>query len=135
MGNHSFPTALPSVTTEPKTVVVAEDEAVVRILAVAVLTDGGFVVIEAGHAEEALAALQLQPLAIHLLFTDINMSGPMNGLALAHHVQGAWPRIALLITSGDDKPQPGKLPAGSVFLTKPYGPAHVIAHARALTGA
>jgi CheY-like chemotaxis protein len=46
------------VTTEPKTAVVAEDEAIVRILAVAVLTEAGFLVIEAGHAEEALAALQ-----------------------------------------------------------------------------
>ena len=122
-------------TTESKIVVVAEDEAIVRILAVAVLTEGGFVVIEAGHAEEALAALQLQPLAIHLLFTDINMPGAMNGLALAHHVQGAWPHIALLITSGDNKPQPGKLPVSSVFLAKPYDPAHLLAHARALTGA
>jgi two-component system, response regulator PdtaR len=135
MGNYSFPAALPSVTTEPKTVVVAEDEAVIRVLTVAVLTEGGFIVIEAGHAEEALAALQLQPLAIHLLFTDINMPGAMNGLALAHHVQAAWPHIALLITSGDDKPQHGKLPTGSVFLAKPYDPAHVLAHAQALTGA
>ena len=106
-------------TTESKIVVVAEDKAIVRILAVAVLTEGGFVVIEAGHAEEALAALQLQPLTIHLLFTDINMPGAMNGLALAHHVQGAWPHIALLIMSGDDKPQHGKLPAGSFFWRSP----------------
>jgi CheY-like chemotaxis protein len=123
------------VTTEPKTAVVVEDEAIVRIFAVAVLTEAGFVVIEAGHAEEALAALQLQPLAIHLLFTDINMPGLMNGLALAHHVQGAWPHIALLITSGDNKPQPGKLPVGGVFLAKPYDSAHLLAHAQALTGA
>ena len=123
-------------TTEPKTVVVAEDEAVVRILAVAVLTEGRFVVIEAGHAEEALAALQLQPQAIHLLFCDINMPGAMNGLALAHHVQGAWPHVALLITSGDDKPQHGKSSkTGSVPLAKPWYPAHVLAHAQALTGA
>jgi len=104
-------------------------------LAVAVLTEGGFVVIEARHAEEALAALQLQAGAIHLLFTDINMPGPMDGLALAHHVQGAWPHIALLITSGDDKPQHGKLPLGSVFVAKPYDPAHVLAHAQTSTGA
>jgi CheY-like chemotaxis protein len=127
MGNHFFSAALPSVTTEPKTVVVAEDETLVRILTVAVLTEAGFVVIEAEHAEEALAALQLQPLAIHLLFTDINMPGRMNGLALAHHVQRVWPHIALLITSGDNEPQSGKLPAGSVFLAKPYDLAHVLA--------
>jgi two-component system, response regulator PdtaR len=135
MGTILSPAALPSVTAEPKTAVVAEDEAIVRILAVAVLTEGGFVVIEAGHAEEAPAALQLQPLAIHLLFTDINRRSLMDGLALAHHVQGALPHIALLITSGDSKPQPGRLPVGSVFLAKPYDPAHLLAHAQALTGA
>jgi hypothetical protein len=63
------------------------------------------------------------------------MPGLMDGLALAHHVPGAWPHIALLITSGDNKPQPGKLPAGSVFLPKPYDPAHLLAHAQVLTGA
>jgi len=120
---------------EPKTVVVAEDEALIRMLAVEVLTGAGFAVIEAGHAEEALAALQARFWAIHLLFTDIHMPGPMNGLELAHHVRGAWPHIALLIASGKDKPLPAKLPAGSIFLTKPYDPDHVVAHARTLTAA
>jgi CheY-like chemotaxis protein len=122
-------------TPEQKTVVVAEDEIVIRMMVVEVLMDAGFDVIEAGHAEEALSALQSRPMTIHLLFTDINMPGPMSGLELAHHVQGAWPHIALLITSGNDKPLPGRLPTGSVFLAKPYAPAHVVTHARTLTAA
>jgi len=120
-------------TSEPKTVVVAEDETLVRIWAIDMLIDAGFEVIEARHAEEAMTVLRSRYRAIHLLFTDINMPGLMSGLELAHHVRGAWPHIALLITSGDDAPLLGKLPAGSIFLAKPYDLGQVVAHAHALT--
>jgi CheY-like chemotaxis protein len=120
---------------ELKTVVVAEDETVVRITAVEILMDAGFQVIEAKHAEEALSALRSRYRAIHLLFTDISMAGLMSGLELAHHVRAEWPHIALLILSGDDEPLPDKLPAGSVFLAKPYSFAQVVAHVHALLAA
>jgi DNA-binding response OmpR family regulator len=100
---------------------------------VLVLTDAGFDVVEAGHAADALTVLHDRNGAIHLLFTDIHMPGQMNGLELAHHVRRVWPHVALLITSGRDRPQSSRLPAGSVFLTKPYHPDRVVAHARALT--
>jgi CheY-like chemotaxis protein len=118
---------------DPKTVVVAEDEILIRILAVEVLTDAGFEVIEAGNADEALTTLQSRPWAIHLLFTDIHMPGQMSGLELAHHVRRNWPHVALLIASGRDRPLSAALPEGSVFLTKPYNPDHVVLHAKALT--
>jgi two-component system, response regulator PdtaR len=115
-----------------KTVVVAEDEPLIRLLVAGAMRDAGFEVIEAGHAEEALGHLQSQPATIHLLFTDIHMPGQMTGLALACYVREAWPHIALLITSGQMPAE--ELPAGSIFLTKPYETEHVVAHARALTG-
>jgi CheY-like chemotaxis protein len=118
-----------------KTVVVAEDEILIRILAVEVLADAGFDVIDVESAEEALATLQSQPLAIQLLFTDIHMSGQMSGLELAHHVRRIWPHVALLIASGQDKPFPSALPDGSIFLAKPYNPDHVVLHAKRLTAA
>ena len=120
---------------EPKTVVVAEDEFLIRMMAVDRLTDAGFVVIEACHAQEALIALRSRAEAIHLLFTDIQMPGSMNGLELAHFVRITWPHIALLIASGADVPSAAILPVGSIFLTKPYDPDHVVAHAKTLTAA
>jgi hypothetical protein len=51
-----------------KTVVVAEDEILIRLLAADVLTDAGFDVIEVGNVEEALTILQFRPLEIHFLF-------------------------------------------------------------------
>jgi CheY-like chemotaxis protein len=119
----------------PKTVVVAEDEILIRLLAADVLTDAGFEVIEVGNAEEALTTLQSRPWEIHLLFTDIHMPGQMNGLELAHYVRRNWPHVALLIASGQDKPVPAALPDGSLFLTKPYNPHHVVRHAKTLTAA
>jgi CheY-like chemotaxis protein len=121
--------------TSPKTVLLAEDEILIRILAAEVLTDAGFNVIEVGNAEEALTTLQSGSWAIHLLFTDIHMPGQMSGLELAHHVRGIWPHVALLIASGQDKPLAAALPDGSIFLTKPYNPDHVVLHAKTLTAA
>jgi two-component system, response regulator PdtaR len=126
------PPCCPYPSMNTKTVVVAEDESVIRLLVADAMTDAGFNVLEAGHAEEALHHLQTQFATIHLLFTDIHMPGEMTGLALAHYVQETWPHIALLIASGE---LPAKeLPAGSLFLTKPYETRRAVAHARALTG-
>src|SRR5271166_817244 len=107
---------------QPKTVVVAEDEAFIRMLAVEVLTTAGFDVVETAHAQEALVVLTSQASGIHVLFTDIHMPGRMNGLELAHHVRGRWPWINLLITSGNELPGPAELPEGTRFLQKPYDP-------------
>lgn len=115
-----------------KMVIVAEDEPLIRLLAVGAMADAGFDVLEARHTKEALRHLQLKFATIHLLFTDIHMPGEVSGLALARYVRETWPHVALLITSGQLPAE--ELRAGSVFLTKPYETRHALAHARALTG-
>jgi CheY-like chemotaxis protein len=127
--------AYPTVQAEPKTVLVAEDERLIRLMAVDVLTEAGFDVVEAGHAKEALTALEAGPWTIHLLLTDIQMPDDMNGLQLAHHVHVTWPHIGLIITSGEQAPSAANRPHGSVFVAKPYNPNHVVAHAQVLTSA
>jgi CheY-like chemotaxis protein len=66
-------------------VLVAEDEELVRSVIVEALLDEGFEVMEAEHAEAALIVLEGHAHRIHVLFTDIQMPGTMDGLALAHH--------------------------------------------------
>jgi CheY-like chemotaxis protein len=117
------------------TAVVAEDEELIRIIAIDILVDAGFTVLEAEHAEGALVHLHAKPEAIHLLFTDINMPGDMDGLALAHHAYGSWPWIAMLIASARPSPAQHEMPAGSRFLSKPYDAASVTKHALELVGA
>src|SRR5271165_1406307 len=80
-------------------VLVAEDEELVRLVIVQALLDEGFEVMEVEHAESALIVLESHGRRIHVLFTDIQMPGAMDGLALAHHTSKHWPWIGLLVTS------------------------------------
>ncbi len=113
-------------------VVVAEDEPLVRMAAAQALQAEGFSVMEAAHAEEALNILQAHAAGVHVLFTDVQMPGLMDGVALAHHAARTWPWIGLLIASGVPQPQ-HTLPATSRFLAKPYDHGHVVSHIRDLT--
>jgi CheY-like chemotaxis protein len=115
-----------------QTIVVAEDEPLTRMMAVEVLLDAGFSVIETDRAEAALETVAAQAHGVVLLFTDVQMPGAMSGLDLARHVHRTWPEIRLLIASGRVTPKPGDLPAGSHFLAKPYDREAVIEHVRQL---
>jgi two-component system, response regulator PdtaR len=116
-------------------VLVAEDEELVRVVIVDALEDAGFEVLEAEHAEAALGVLQSHAARVHVLFTDIQMPGTMDGLALAHHTAKNWPKIALLFTSGRPRPHQRTLPERSRFLAKPYRHDHVFRHIRELAEA
>jgi two-component system, response regulator PdtaR len=119
--------------TRVHSIVVAEDEPLIRMLVVEVLIQNGFEVLEACHAEAALVHLIARAADIHVLFTDVTMPGTMNGLALAHHTRGHWPWIGLIIASG--RPVLGEMPVGSRFLAKPYLLSHAVRHARELIAA
>jgi CheY-like chemotaxis protein len=115
-------------------ILVVEDEALVRLAAVGMLEDAGFRMIEAVNADEALELLAADS-DIQLLFTDINMPGTINGLALARQVHDRWPHIGIMVASANRVPQSEDLPAGSWFEQKPYSIDAVVRHARELTSA
>jgi CheY-like chemotaxis protein len=117
---------------EAITVLVVEDEALLRVFGVEMFSTAGFHVVEAGDAQEALDLLRAVA-AVHLLFTDVAMPGLMDGLALAHHVSERWPHIGIIIVSGQGFPD-SDLPQGARFHGKPYDPELVLHHARELTG-
>jgi two-component system, response regulator PdtaR len=73
----------------PKVIMVVEDEFLIRVLTSDVLTDVGFDVIQAGHAEQAISLLKTHAEFVGVLFTDIHMPGCMDGLQLAHHATQA----------------------------------------------
>jgi two-component system, response regulator PdtaR len=87
--------------------------------AVDMVTEVGFDVVEAGNADEAIAILESQP-DIHIVFTDIQMPGSMDGIKLLAYVRRRWPPIKLVTTSGRVTLQEGELPEGAVFIGKPY---------------
>jgi len=111
------PSAAPD---RPLVAVIAEDEALLRALAVEALEDEGFMTFAAENALTALDICKSRPEAVDVLFTDIRMPGPMDGLELAHRVRERWPWIAIIVASGNVFVGRDQLPDGARFLPKPY---------------
>jgi CheY-like chemotaxis protein len=107
-------------------VLVVEDEPLLRMLAVDMVEDAGFIVLEAGDADEAVRILEGRG-DIGIVFTDVDMPGSMNGTALARCVRLRWPSVQLIITSGHYMVGELAMPADSIFFQKPYIGAKVVA--------
>jgi len=116
---------------QPHTVLVVEDEGIVRLDAAESLRDAGFEVLEAADAREALNAVEARD-DIGVMFTDIDMPGGMNGLELARHVHSRRPRMHLILTSGACRIDPRDIPDAGAFLRKPYSTATVTSTIRRL---
>ncbi|MGN6500836.1 MAG: response regulator [Tsuneonella sp.] len=99
-------------------ILLAEDEVLVRELALEDLTDAGCDVVAARDGEEALAILR-QDHGFDALFTDIRMPGLIDGWALAEHARQLVPGIRILFASGLADSQHDIAP-GDRFLVKPY---------------
>jgi CheY-like chemotaxis protein len=99
-------------------VLVVEDEFLLRLDAVLMIEDAGYDVLEAVDADQAIEILEARP-DIHVIFTDIQLPGSMDGLKLAHAVRGRWPPIKIIATSGRVNLRTDDLPEGGRFLPKP----------------
>jgi CheY-like chemotaxis protein len=115
---------------DPIVIIVTEDESALRMLATEVLAEAGYTVVEAARADDALAIIKSR--LVDLLFTDVQMPGSMDGLELARYVRRHWPRVVVLIASGNSKPASTELPDGSRFLRKPYSTNQLLADVREL---
>jgi two-component system, response regulator PdtaR len=101
------------------TILVVEDDALLRMYAAGLLKENGFGVVEAENADAALKLLETRD-DVRLLFTDIQMPGSCDGMDLARRVHARWPNILLVITSGQIKPTEAEIPDHGHFLGKPY---------------
>jgi two-component system cell cycle sensor histidine kinase/response regulator CckA len=104
-----------------KTVLVVDDEPIVRELARRALARQGYRMLEAANGEAALEIFQREPEAIDLLVTDIVLPG-INGLELARRVLGQRPQVRVLYMSASNESTlrrwlQGQRPA---FLQKPF---------------
>jgi PAS domain S-box-containing protein len=98
------------------TVLLVEDDELIRTCTAEVLSDQGYTVVEAANANEAMMAFDARP--IDVLVTDINLRG-VSGPDLAAHTRVAYPGMAVVFASGDV----GSVPDGQPFtykLAKPY---------------
>jgi CheY-like chemotaxis protein len=103
-------------------VLVVDDDCLQREAAARILTEGGYSVLEAADAAEALGLLEKNPFIV-VLFTDIIMPG-MNGFALADLALRHWPGLRVLFTTTREKlrdvdHEPGLL--SGMILLKPFG--------------
>ena len=109
-----------------RTILVVEDETLIRLLAADSLEESGYRVLEAADATEALRILEEHD-EVDVLFTDVNMPGPLDGLDLAGMMHDRRPDLGLIITSGRGTPDLARLPLTSLYLAKPYRPQQLAA--------
>ena len=105
-----------------ETILVVEDEPAVREFAAEVLRDYGYNVILAENAAEALPVIEAGQ-RIDLLFTDVVLTGPMNGRELAERFAAQRGQVPVLFTTGYTRNaiiHNGRLDEGIAFLGKPF---------------
>jgi CheY-like chemotaxis protein len=118
----------------PPAILIVEDDQLLMSFAVDIVEEAGFAAIEAGNADEAVAVLESRS-DIALVLTDVNMPGSMDGLKLAHAIRDRWPRIKIIVVSGEVRPSENDLPLNSLFLGKPFLAATMISGIHSLIGA
>lgn len=104
------------------TVLLVDDEDLVRKLTSEFLSISGYKVLEAQHGAEALSICESMQEPIHLLLTDVAMPH-ISGPKLANLLKERWSDILILYMSGYTKESIaalGLLPQGSEFIQKPF---------------
>ena len=130
----TYKSSFPGPRTRIPTILVVEDEALLRVAISNYLLECGFAVLEAGDAAEAIETLKADKAEIDVVFTDILMPGEMDGFGLAQWIWDHRPGLPVILTSGDaQKVEVAKhLCAGHPFFAKPYNVRQVSTQIRAL---
>jgi CheY-like chemotaxis protein len=105
-----------------ETILIVEDDALVRKYVVTQIASLGYGTLQAANAAEALKVVE-SGVPIDLLFTDVIMPGGMNGRQLVEATAKLRPTLRVLFTSGyteDAIVHHGRLDAGVLLLAKPY---------------
>ena len=113
------PTLAAPLTEKPKlSVLVVEDEPLIRMATVDMLEELGHSASEAGAAEEALDMLdESQP---DIVLTDLGLPG-MDGETFCHEIRRRWPTVAIIFATGMDKGPVLADPSHTALLRKPFG--------------
>jgi CheY-like chemotaxis protein len=115
----------------PATILVVEDEMMIRMNTVEMVEDAGYASLEAADADGAVAMLESRS-DIALIVTDIQMPGSMDGVELAQAVHRRWPSIKIIVVSGLNEPI--NLPADCRFFGKPLEAGDMISEMRSMIG-
>jgi CheY-like chemotaxis protein len=108
-----------------RTILVVEDEVLVRMMIADQLRNAGYTVFEVADADQALALLA-HTYDVQVVLTDIQMPGSRDGLGLAHIVRCKYPDIKILLTSGHCR-EVGDIDHDG-FFSKPYDVTKIVSH-------
>ena len=114
-----------------RSILVVEDEALIRVLVVDELESHGLTVLEAASADEALPIL-LSDVPVHVLFTDVRMPGSMDGIELTRRARAIRPHLKVIVASGHS--QNLSLKEADAFFEKPFSVAEVAAMVKRALG-
>ncbi len=106
-----------------ETVLVVEDEPVLRDMAHLILEELGYRILDASNGREALAVWERKPDAVDLLLTDMVMPESMSGVELAEKLLARKPGLKVIFTSGytvDEMSEAFLARNNARFLQKPY---------------
>jgi CheY-like chemotaxis protein len=117
----------------PPSVLVVEDEPLVRMIAAEALSAEGIPALEAGDGATALDLLEAHS-EVAVLFTDFDMPG-MDGAELGRRARELRPALEVIVTSGKRRLLDLSLPDHGTFLPKPYGLNTLIELVRSKLGA
>jgi CheY-like chemotaxis protein len=113
-------------------ILVVDDDVLIRISIAGYLRECGFTVWEAGDAEEAVTVLEAVD-EIDLVFSDVQMPGPMDGFGLARWVRANRPGVQMILASGVARASEAAADVcEESFLQKPYQHQQVADRIRAL---
>ena len=106
---------------------IVEDNELLREMVVTLLEESEMAVIQCESAEAALRVLERMGGCISMLFTDVNLAGMLDGIDLAHFAKKRFPAMNVVVTSGAERTK--SLPAGAMFMSKPWRPLDVLREA------
>ena len=105
---------------------IVEDDPELRWLTAALLEESELDIIECESAEAALATMLIRGKDVALIFADLRLPGVMDGVDLAREVKMRWPHLTVVITSGNPGERLEHLPAGVIYMPKPWQPLNVL---------
>jgi signal transduction histidine kinase/CheY-like chemotaxis protein len=134
-----WPRAIDQVAVEPRRlsdpgggneqILLVDDDAEVRSVALAHLEGAGYDVLTAASGEEALNVLKRNAHAVQMLVSDVSMPG-MSGVELAHKVRALLPKMPILLISGYSEELTANSEHVARFLAKPFSGARLLAEVR-----
>jgi DNA-binding response OmpR family regulator len=119
------------------TILVVDDEVLIRMALSDYLQECGFKVLEAGTASEAIAVLKASESPIDLVISDVVMPGEMDGFGLAQWIRASQPGLPCLLVSGDSRKAETatEVCEKEAFLPKPYDLKILVARIRSMIDA